>query len=321
MKKERNNKHCNYEEFSDDDTRYYGLWLSEKGNERKVKIDPKRFQKATGREFTEAQKHVINKRHSRYFRPAKNDYSDYCCTLFVDELSEIKADWENNFKKDIESTIEQIPKPQKLCPGDYSNLQSGISGYNSAVAWANYKNQENNEKYKKEFVQRVCSRYSAFVQFMASKIEAITVRVLDAKGMIEDHFDRIVLYGGINNDTPVRQLAHFSSHDKLYCIWNFVKHNSLSTYKTLKERYPDAVIKTEFEQGSNALYYVDFSEELILELIDGCTEFFREYCLLMFGEDYNQAHWNHNEYFLKIVNDEIELVKNPLGLDLWDDIN
>lgn len=122
-------------------------------------------------------------------------------------------------------------------------------------------------------------------------------------------------------DTPVRQLLHFSSHDKLYCIWNFVKHNSISTYKTLKERFPDVVIDQEFKQGDNALYYVNFSEELILDLISGLTEFFKEYCQLMFGENYEQAQWNYNDYFLDIVRDNIELITNPLGLQWWDELD
>ena len=156
---------------------------------------------------------------------------------------------------------------------------------------------------------------------MASRIEAVTVRVLTDKGMIEDRFDRNILYGGINNDTPVRQLPHFSSHDKLYCIWNFVKHNSISTYKTLKERFSDVVIDQEFKQGDNALYYVNFSEELIVDLISGLTEFFKEYCQLMFGENYEQAQWNYNDYFLDIVRDNIELITNPLGLQWWDELD
>ena len=51
---------------------------------------------------------------------------------------------------------------------------------------------------------------------MASRIEAVTVKVLTERNMIEDHFDRNILYGGINKDTPVRALPHFSSHNKLY---------------------------------------------------------------------------------------------------------
>ena len=239
----------------------------------------------------------------------------------MDELSAIKSDWENNFKKHIEITKKSIQKPRKLYAGDYFNLQAGISGVNSASRWAEIQNYRNEYEYQSKIYELVHGIYSQFIQQMASRIEAVTVRVLTDKGMIEDRFDRNILYGGINNDTPVRQLLHFSSHDKLYCIWNFVKHNSISTYKTLKERFPDVVIDQEFKQGDNALYYVNFSEELILDLISGLTEFFKEYCQLMFGENYEQAQWNYNDYFLDIVRDNIELITNPLGLQWWDELD
>ena len=324
MKKERKNRHCNhvsYDEYPFEDTRHYGLWVSGRREILQVKIDPKRFQKANGVEFTSEQLSVINKRKSQYFHPAKRSRSEYCCHAFVDELSTIKSDWENNFKKHIEITKKSIQKPRKLYAGDYFNLQAGISGVNSASRWAEIQNYHNEFEYQSKIYELVHGIYSQFIQQMASRIEAVTVRVLTDKGMIEDRFDRNILYGGINNDTPVRQLPHFSSHDKLYCIWNFVKHNSISTYKTLKERFSDVVIDQEFKQGDNALYYVNFSEELIVDLISGLTEFFKEYCQLMFGENYEQAQWNYNDYFLDIVRDNIELITNPLGLQWWDELD
>ena len=324
MKKERKNRYCNqvsHGEYPFEDTRYYGLWVSGRRESLQVKIDPKRFQKANGIEFTLEQLSIINKRKSQYFHPAKRTRNDYCCHAFMDELSAINADWKNNFKKHIELTTKSIQKPRKLYAGDYFNLQVGISGFNSACRWAEMKNESNEIEYQTKIYGLVHGIYSQFVQQMASRIEAVTVRILTNKGMIEDRFDRNILYGGINNNTPVRQLPHFSSHDKLYCIWNFVKHNSISTYKTLKERFPNIVINRDFKQGDNALYYVNFSEELILDLINGLTEFFKEYCQLMFGEDYAQAQWNYQDYFLDIVRDNIEMITNPLRVQWWDDLD
>ena len=63
----------------------------------------------------------------------------------------------------------------------------------------------------------------------------------------------------------------------MYCIWHFIKHNSLSTYDKLKSKYPDVLVEAEFKQGYLAYTYVKFSENLILELLNGCGEFFKEY--------------------------------------------
>ena len=158
MKRERKNRHCNqvsYDEYPFEDTRYYGLWVSGRRESLQVKIDPKRFQKANGIEFTTEQLSVINKRKSQYFHPVKRSRQDYCCHAFVDELSAIKSDWENNFKKHIELTTKSIQKPRKLYAGDYFNLQAGISGVNSASRWAEIQNYRNEYEYQEKTYELV----------------------------------------------------------------------------------------------------------------------------------------------------------------------
>lgn len=56
-------------------------------------------------------------------------------------------------------------------------------------------------------------------------------------------------------------------------------------------------------------------------MIDGCGEFFKKYCALVFNENYQEAQWNYMRYFSSIVSDEIESITNPLGLQWWDDID
>ncbi|MBQ7671165.1 MAG: hypothetical protein IJS45_10675, partial [Clostridia bacterium] len=74
-------------------------------------------------------------------------------------------------------------------------------------------------------------------------------------------------------------------------------------------------------QGDLAIYFVDLNEQLILSLLDGIALFFDEYCKLIFNEDIESANWNYDKYFLDRVNDEIENFTNPLGLDMFDDID
>ena len=42
-------------------------------------------------------------------------------------------------------------------------------------------------------------------------------------------YDNVNLKGGSSRD-----LSSFKYHDKLYLIWNFIKHNNLDTYENLK---------------------------------------------------------------------------------------
>ena len=326
MKRERKCKNTNYElyKYLDakskiDDTRYWGLFRLQKNKEHTandIKIDPKRFQKMTYHHFTEEQLKIINARKTHYFFPKKYYSTDYNCNIFISEINDIKSYWNTQFLPLIKTSVNNIKKPKELTPGDYHNLQCGISGPGAAQAWANFANMSQANEYREQCFVTLFSLYSEFFHFMASRFEAILVKVLSKNNALADKFDRNIFYAtAIGKDKSIQELEHFKYFDKLYCIWNFIKHNSASTYKTLNDRYPEIIYSKEpYEQGELALYYIKFSEQLINEIIDGCIEFFKEYCSLVFNENYQEAQWNYTTYFTSIVRDEIENIINPLGL-------
>lgn len=302
-----------------EDTRYWGLFY----DNGKVMIDPKRFQKTTYFKFTEEQLKIINARNTHYFYPKKYSYNDYNCNVFLNEIKDIRDYWSKQFLPLIKEAIEKINKPKQYYPGDYDNFQCGISGPGAAQAWANWTNMIKTNEYHEQCAVVLFSHYSEFFHFMAARIEAILVKVLNKNNALEDKFDRNIFYAtAIGKEKKIQELEHFNFFDKLYCIWNFIKHNSESTYKTLSDRYPEIIYKEQkYEQGELALYFIRFSEQLINDIIEGCGEFFKEYCSLVFKEDYQEAQWNYDLFFTSMVDDEIEGITNPLGLQWWDDID
>ena len=47
---------------------------------------------------------------------------------------------------------------------------------------------------------------------------------------LHDRFDRNTLYAtAVGRDKKVDELPSFKYYDKLYCLWNFIKHNSTKT--------------------------------------------------------------------------------------------
>ena len=332
MKKERNCRNNNVElyrrleeENNFEDTRYWGVFKFGKRikySYGEVKIDPKRFQKTT-RCFSDEQLKVINARRTHYFFPKKFYYDDYNCNVFLKEINDIKKYWIDQFLPLIKESIDKVNKPKKLSPGDYYNLQCGISSVGAAQAWANWANMKQANEYTKQCAVLLYSLYAEFFHFMASRIEAILVKVLNNNNALKDRFDRNIFYAtAIGKDKKIQELEHFGFFDKLYCIWNFIKHNSTSTYKTLNDRYPELIYQEDkYQQGELALYFIKFSEKLIDDIISGCGEFFKEYCELIFNENYQEAQWNYNTFFTSIVRDEIENITNPLGLQWWDDMD
>ena len=307
---------ADYEKFDSADTRYYGLFCSGKKETLKIKIDPKRFQKSTRHEFSKEQLAVINARQTHYFCPNKNDYRDYHCNKFEEKICKIREYWEKHYEPLIEYAEQKVKKPKELSTGDCGLLMCGILEPDEANIWANYENMKNNERYKQECAMVVRSMYAQFIHHMASSIESVTVEVLTIEKLIEDHFDRNILYGtAVNSGRSVKDLPFFDWYEKLYSLWNFIKHNSQSTYEKLKEHYPQALIKeSECKQGNLAAGIVDFSDDMIIQLIYGVSAFFKEYCELVFHEKFAEAQWNYSKYFMSIVKKEIASIENPLDI-------
>lgn len=305
-----------FEKFDLTDTRYYGVFCSGKKEKLTVKVDIKRFQKSARHELTKEQLSIINSRQTHYFYPAKNDYYDYHCNKFEYEINGIKEYWDKHFKPLIQHAKQRVKKPKELTIGDCELMICGILEPDEASMWANHENMVNEWKYQQECAMVVGSMYAQFIHHMASIIESVTVAVLTIEKSIGDHFDRNTLYGtSVNSGKSVKELPSFPWYEKLYSLWNFIKHNSQSTYEKIKECYPQALAEDrEYKQGDLAACIVNFSDKMIVALMDGVSNFFKEYCELVFHEDFEEAQWNYSRYFLKIVQNEIENYTNPLGL-------
>ena len=126
----------------------------------------------------------------------------------------------------------KIEKPKKVTPGDNMLLMQGITEYDETAMMS-----------------------------------------LSKQNVIIDRFDRNTLYAtAAGNSRKVTELPSFRYYDKLYCLWNFIKHNSLSTYKKVSSKYPDLIREgDEYKQGFPALYIITFTDELIIELLNGCS--------------------------------------------------
>lgn len=305
-----------YEKFDYSDTRYYGVFYRGKKRETTVWIDIRRFRQFVGEKLSNDQLRIINARQTHYFRPAKNEYFDYHCNRFEAETKELKEYWTQHFSPLITYAKDSLKKPEALTIGDCDLMMCGILDPDEANIWANHENMRNEWRYLQERAMVVGNLYAQFIHHMASSIECATVAVLTEEKAIGDHFDRNTLYGtAVNTGKSVKDLPSFSWYDKLYSLWNFIKHNSRSTYDKIKDCYPDALIKgLDYKQGDLAAALVNFSDEMIVSLIDGVSSFFKEYCELVFHEKFEEAQWNYNRYFLNLVYDSIDVITNPLGI-------
>ena len=80
----------------------------------------------------------------------------------------------------------------------------------------------------------------------------------------------------------------------------------------------DGDSETEYKSGDLAIRYLILNEKIIMNLLKGTKQFFIEWCELNLNEKYSEAHWNFDDYFTRLVKDEIEVFTNPLGLEWYD---
>jgi len=116
----------------------------------------------------------------------------------------------------------------------------------------------------------------------------------------------------------VEGLEGHMEFDKLYTIWCFLKHNTLSMYNAMKEKFPEVLKEEAFEQGKMAWHFIEFSDDLIASILIGIERFLIEYCHLVFGENELEARWNSEEHFYTNAMHAIRDEQDPMGIyELW----
>lgn len=299
-----------------DDTRYYGVFISKTGDKRRVKIDIERYGKKIG--LPKKQFAIMKERRTHYYIPSKRQWEDYNCNLIIPLIEDILKEWEKDYRPLIEKEIKVI-QAKKYTPADDDLFMCGIIDHEEAGTSALMRSVFAEQEAEVKRMNLYMSLYAQFFHQMVSKIEAMTVKILYKNGFSGKQFKRDNLYNFKNKTAKqIKGLEGFKEYDKMYLIWHFIKHNSLSTYSAVKENYPEVLAKlkdgAKYEAGDMAYWYISFNNELIINILKGVSEFFKNYCKFVFKEDYDRAQWDYEEYFVARTNEEIETLRNPLGL-------
>ena len=311
----RNFNPAQYKSYDSTDTRYYGVFFKGQGKSQRILIDPIRYKKKIG--ISEKMKKVMDKRTGPFFRPAKKHTLDYTVNTMLKDLAEIQQRWERTNKPWIDRILSEIcGKVYTIADDDLA--MSGILEPDEAATNANTKTffSHLSAEYESDIIYH--SLYAEFFHQMVSQIEALFVKALTSNGYEKDFFCRNKLYKSkyFNKDI-ISDLKGFSEYNKMYTIWNCIKHNSLSAFSKLRDNFPELLKKDEYSQGEIACFYIKFDNKLIESILVGVETFIKEYCHLVFKEDLDEASWNSEEYFTQNVYDEIRNIVNPLGISPW----
>lgn len=296
---------------------YYGLFYVDGGRKSgRVAIDPKRMKQMIYHAFNKHQLKVMSNRNITYFHPVKIKKNDYIVNNFVNVTSELKREFNEIYIPIIKDSIKNINnEKKKYTPGDVSNFTSGIYDYEEACISANIATWRQNNQINEKMYDVYITLLSQFFHNMASRIEAVSVSIYSKLNPKMKRWSRDKLYDNVNNkQISSRELPSFKYHDKLYLIWNFIKHNNYDTYENLKRDYPEVLYDEKYEAGNDAKYYIKLDEKLIDELLNGVEKYFIEWCEVNVDENYEDAQWNYDDYFKGLVFDAIEDARNPLAI-------
>ena len=222
--------------------------------------------------------------------------------------------WFREYKSFIDSikTPKQVEDNARL-----SYLSDGILEYDEANAKAFVAGMKRAKDYK----IIIKSLYAQFFHQLMSSIDALCLKMLTACGYKEEDYTKKqfdIYMQGLQGDSALsfRQYTNYPLYDRAFTVWNFLKHNSLRSYRILKQWYPNMVWDPEekYQNGESALTVVKLDEKFILDCIDNLHLFFDEMCARAFGENADDAQWDYDDYFQKIVQDQIDVIVNPIDL-------
>jgi len=252
----------------DQDTQYYGVFTEGEGESFHVLVDLERHQeifRISDTKIKENMKEVLSKQSDRLFHPSKKGYFDYNINVVIDGIGQIRRQWEKKIKPLFRILSEICGK--QFFPGDGGDdelLRTGIIDHEEAMDRAMMKtwlSKDFAEIEKNEFNEIL---YTMFFHQLASQIEGLILKILTQNGYEDEAFSRKLFY----KFKPelwkkVEKLEGHTEFDKLYTIWCFLKHNTLSMYNAMKKKYPESLKeeayehkKETYEQGEKAIYEI-----------------------------------------------------------------
>ncbi|MGD9679218.1 MAG: hypothetical protein AB7V16_12830 [Vulcanibacillus sp.] len=317
MKKNSNRQVKDYNKYSDEQPEYYGL-LKKNG---RVRVDVRRMAKTFF--LDEEIFNEVNKpRKTVYFVPYKIHFYDYMINIFKRYIESMQNMWKN----EILPIIEMIKTPGQV--GEEARtgyfMQTGIMDMDECSILGWMANLARGNQY--EYV--IKSLISQFVHQYMSGLESVTIEVLTLNGYKEETFKRSEFNSfvqGYQAKTIVKDkilkledLNSYRNYDKMYKVWNFLKHNSLDLYKKMVNNYPEMLLKNQkFSHGKQALSVLKIDFDYIESIFTDSLNFFEELCEKIFNENLFYTKWNYDSYFESIINNHIDLINNPLGLPPW----
>ena len=311
-----------YTDESDSDKREMGYWGIHRVDGR-IEVDTERYEHACTLagidEFLPEQ--IKGKRE--FYVPSKIERYEYTSNYLADCLNDLKEDWDDEYKPLFRS----IRSPEKA-KEDYFISTSAmfgdsdlIDGARTGSCWAAFER-------SKTYGRIINELYCLFIMKVSAEIDRMILKSLaDISYQNPDYSlrDFITWCNGRNPSVDVRDIAKFNEFRKFHDVNNFLKHNSVQSYRALRKFHPECVVDAdeEFENGMFACDWIVLEEADIDVFISDMREFSRDFCAKILGEYLDLSRWDYDDYFV----DAFHQMKDPweywgiygaVGLSPWE---
>lgn len=308
MKRDRKRPIKDYIKIEPYSKEYIGFFVK-KG---RLSIDVKRLKKVESWILSEQIIESICKipRNTPYFHPKKKERSDYYCNIFADSIADMLDEWRCNLLR-ISSTI-KTPNGQQSSNHYVKSIEDKVINHREFSMAANIKDIE----YARGSDWMLKMIYVPYIHYIGSRAEQLMVLVMGKANNDVDYFNRGKLESILkkNYNVDLNKISNYSEYDRLYSMWNFMKHSTVVAYKKIK-KYGDTIEGKPYENGAYPSEYVNIDGEKIVDMIKSLGKFFDSFCNTVFNEDIEEVKWNYDDYFLEKFKEYIIRLDNPLDLN------
>ena len=234
MKKERKVVRHDYSKCPDSpkrDKEYYGIFKKKDGY---VHIDTKRFKKTLKELGATEFWHdgMAANRSTPYLIPSRMKRHDYYVNIFRDSLEGLSREWREEFLPAIKTlrTPKEVEDGARLAALSTRSGEDTFDEANMIGTIAGWKRESS-------YWRAVEAIRFSFIERMACEVDRSVAYVLSKTGEIGDDYSSadldIFLKKKIKKRYPLATIQENRAFNSLHKINNFLKHNTVSSYKKL----------------------------------------------------------------------------------------
>ncbi len=256
-----------------------------------------------------------------FYIASKVHRHDYTCNYLMDSIHNLKEDWNGEYKPLFDKVFS--PKDAEDSYRTNTMMMIGDSELYDSVElgskWAYFNRLNTYYRIRAEL-------YYTFLTKVIIEIHRIILRAMTMQLYQNTEYSVFNLKTYCNGaGVDFYHLKNWKVYLKYNNVYNFLKHNSVQAYETLKRFNSKCLIETDkkYENGMFAMDWLNSKEINIDELLSDIVPFLQDFCKKVLGENLKQAKWDYDDYFIetqKELEDPMEHfgIYGACGMSPWD---